>query len=226
MSRNRLLVPAALVAAALVTVSSVSYAAGARSVTLGQLNKSAAATTLQRTTPGPALGLRTRPTSPPLTVTSKKKVTRLNADLLDGLDAATLSPATRTYVETDPPAEPTGSLTYEVPMRPGSYRVEVTASLVAETEATTIGFCGYYLDGSYLAGQSSPVKSSVGYRGNISVSSVVTTTGATPLSVNCLVEAGTFTLADFTPLTISVTPVRARSTTEIAPAPEPEEQPR
>lgn len=217
MSRHRLLVPAALVAAALVTVSSVSYAAGARSVTLGQLNRSAVATTLQRTTPGPALGLRTRPTSPPLTVTSRKKVARLNADLLDGLDAAALSPATRTYVETDPPAEPTDFITYLVPMRPGTYRVEVAASLVAATDVTTIGFCGYSLSDDFLAGQSSPMDLDAGYRGNISVSSVIEATDSTPLGVNCQVDAGTFTFYEGTPLTISVTPVRARSTTEIAP---------
>lgn len=65
-------------------------------VIAGKVTKSRKLTTLQRTKNGPALRLRTKASSPPLKVTSTKKVAKLNVDQVDGLDAEALE--TRTFV--------------------------------------------------------------------------------------------------------------------------------
>ncbi len=69
----------------------VSYAATGQSMVLGKANEASKVTALKRTTSGPALKLTVKPGSAPLAVNSSKKVAKLNADRLDGLDAAALS---------------------------------------------------------------------------------------------------------------------------------------
>lgn len=64
------------------------YAATGGTFVLGKSNYAGAATTLNRTTTGPALSLKVQPSSAPMAVNSTKKVTNLNADRLDGLDSS------------------------------------------------------------------------------------------------------------------------------------------
>ena len=66
------------------------YAATEGPLLLGRANTASKATALKVTGAGPALSLRSRPGSPPLAVSSTKKVARLNADRLDGLEGAAL----------------------------------------------------------------------------------------------------------------------------------------
>lgn len=81
----------------------VALAAGGSSFLLGKTNKTAKQTTLVRTGSGPALKLKTKPSAPPLKVTSKKMVKKLNADKLDGLDAVDF---TSTVTAFQPPGCP------------------------------------------------------------------------------------------------------------------------
>src|SRR5687768_14784111 len=74
-----------------VGIDYVSYAATGKSMVLGKANEASKVTALKRTTPGPALKLTVKPGSAPLAVNSTGKVAKLNADRLDGLDAAALS---------------------------------------------------------------------------------------------------------------------------------------
>ncbi|WP_193612387.1 hypothetical protein [Nocardioides lijunqiniae] len=68
----------------------VTFAATGSSLVLGKTNTAGKTTQVTNKGAGPALSLRTRPNAPPLKVTSSKKVARLNADALDGLDASQL----------------------------------------------------------------------------------------------------------------------------------------
>ena len=77
-----------ILCALLVSVDYVSFAATGQSVILGRVNKADDVTKVVRTTPGPALQLRTRPGTPPLKVNRTAKVAKLNADRLDGLDSS------------------------------------------------------------------------------------------------------------------------------------------
>lgn len=65
----------------------VAYGATGRSLVIGKINTSSKVTTVKRTKPGPALALKVRPGSAPLSVSSGTRVPRLNADKVDGLDA-------------------------------------------------------------------------------------------------------------------------------------------
>lgn len=90
---------ATLLAAAMlvVCVDYATFAANGDSLILGKLNHASATTTLSRHGVGPALRLDTTSDSAPLAVTSTEKVNRLNADAVDGRDAATLTSNAVTY---------------------------------------------------------------------------------------------------------------------------------
>ena len=64
------------------------YAATGGTFVLGKANSANATTTISRTTTGPALNVTVKPGSAPLAVSSTTKVTKLNADLLDGHDTS------------------------------------------------------------------------------------------------------------------------------------------
>jgi len=68
------------------------YAATGGKFILGHTNKENQPSTLVNTGPGPALKIKTRASAPPLSVSSSKKVTKLNADLLDGMDSSAFAP--------------------------------------------------------------------------------------------------------------------------------------
>jgi hypothetical protein len=206
---------AALLAICLLgTVGSVSYAAGSKTVQLGKANKSAKATTLQAKK-GPALVLKTKKSSPPLKVTSKKRVAKLNADKVDGLDAAQLSPATTTYTFGEAGNRGVGDNFTVDGVGPGTYRVDVNASLAPAGPESTIGFCGLGVlaggSGDYIAGASSPMSFDAGFRGNISMSKIVTLAPGEQLIVTCELDQGSFSYFDDYPLTVSVTPVLEES---------------
>ncbi len=68
--------------------NSVSLAATGQGFILGKSNKANKVTSLQRTTNGPVLNLRTkRATDAPFTLNGRGKVANLNADQIDGLDS-------------------------------------------------------------------------------------------------------------------------------------------
>lgn len=97
MRRLKTIVSALMIA--FVVIAALDYTASAATggkFILGQLNKSGKQTVLKRTKPGPALGLNTKSTAnPPFTTNARGKVGNLNADMLDGYDAADLG--TRAY---------------------------------------------------------------------------------------------------------------------------------
>ena len=66
------------------------YAANGHPLLLGRANQATSATTVRNTGRGPALRLTTRSGVPPLAVSSGKRVARLNADRVDGLQGAAL----------------------------------------------------------------------------------------------------------------------------------------
>lgn len=90
---------AVVVAAALLllTANSLSYAAGGPSVLLGSSNK-ASKTTVIASSKGPALSLKAKANVPPLLVSSKHIVPKLNASLLGGQTSQQLEPTSATYL--------------------------------------------------------------------------------------------------------------------------------
>jgi len=87
---SRALVVTAATTALVTSLALSAGAAGAGWLRLGSHNDASRSTTLVNHGRGPALQLKTRPGAPPLAVTSSRRVTRLNADRLDGAHAAQL----------------------------------------------------------------------------------------------------------------------------------------
>jgi hypothetical protein len=93
--RTRLAQALALIGAVTVLVlaaNTVALAANGKGFLLGKTNKASKVTTLKRTNPGPALSLKTK-SGPPLAVSSSTKVTKLNADQVDGKSASAFAPS-------------------------------------------------------------------------------------------------------------------------------------
>lgn len=82
----------------LLAANGVAFAATGHGVLLGHANSSAGATGLTRTGPGPALALKVRAGSAPLTVSSDRLVKHLNADAVDGQSARALQTRATRYV--------------------------------------------------------------------------------------------------------------------------------
>ncbi len=112
----------AILAAAVVLVGGANlaaYAANGRPLLLGKVNTETRSATIKNTGAGPALKLKTRASAPPLAVNSRKKVTRLNADLVDGKNAADLQTVTKSYAI---PPFAGDTLVLDLPgLRPGLY---------------------------------------------------------------------------------------------------------
>ncbi len=66
------------------------YAANGKPLLLGRTSVESKKSTVKNTGSGPALHLKTKPGQPPLKVNRTTKVDKLNADLVDGADAADL----------------------------------------------------------------------------------------------------------------------------------------
>jgi len=77
------------------------YAANGKPLLLGRINKETKPAVLKNTGPGPALKIKTRASAPPLSVSSSKKVTNLNADKLDGFDSKSLQSNAIVVTDTD-----------------------------------------------------------------------------------------------------------------------------
>jgi hypothetical protein len=104
------------------------YAATGGPLLLGKTNTASKTTTLKKTGAGPALALKTKGGAPPLKVNSKARVSKLNADLVDGLNGATLS--TKPYVYQLEGSGSTPYLAFPFPGLPsGRYLVDVNITL-------------------------------------------------------------------------------------------------
>ena len=112
-------------AAAIVLVGGLNvaaYAATGGHFLLGRSNTAGKTSVLKNTGNGPALALKAKPGKPALSVNTGKKVTRLNADKVDGKNAADLE--TRPLAFSVPLAAPTNHLQVYVDLPPGAYHVE------------------------------------------------------------------------------------------------------
>lgn len=122
----------AVIGAAVVLVlagNTVVLATTGQSLILGKGNSANNVTVIKRTTAGSVLKLETTgTTSAPITTTGKGKVTNLNADKIDDLNASDLK--TKAQGWTVPISSPTSSVTIPVPLAPGSYYLGYSAYLL------------------------------------------------------------------------------------------------
>jgi hypothetical protein len=198
--------------------NTVAFAATGHSLILGKVNKAHKATTLKRTTNGPALSLVTKPSSTaPLSVSSNGKVANLNADLLDGLDATSLQ--TRPIIYRIP--SEVGATTFQVTfpgLAPGLYHVSYSVIAHMAAATATIG-CdiepiggGFYELPSY--------GSTMGNSYSTTSASGVIDTRATARKLHCFTNGGAATVDYDYPhqSQIVLTPVDAFTDTTASPA--------
>lgn len=146
----------AVMVSLLLGLDHVAYAANGKSLLLGRSN-SATKTTTIKNSHGTPLYLKGRTSRPPLKVNSSKVVARLNADRLDGKNAADL--ATAAYVRTISSTEPSADQRYDFPTAPpGNYLVSYTvmADRLGVSPAN-----GKFLCLAYISGVSSAVGQSI-----------------------------------------------------------------
>ncbi|WP_193607595.1 hypothetical protein [Nocardioides lijunqiniae] len=164
------------------------YASNGDSLLLGRLNKAGKVTTIKRTSGGPVLALKGRPGAPPMTVSSTKKVARLNADLVDGFDASALQTRVTTYTMAPLPAG--DFLRWNLPLAPGTYLTSWSAQLNGSTGQIVCGFA----DPSFADVPAAQMIAASGFTLDaLSGSGVITTTAAKPFDFFCQSSAGSMT---------------------------------
>lgn len=113
------------------------YSATGGKFILGKTNKAGDISVLKRNGSGAALKLKTKAGSPPLKVTSRKKVRRLNADMVDGRNASQLQ--TRSLVYTVPKQTSVSSFNLEFPnLPPGVYHADFSVVALMSTSGASL----------------------------------------------------------------------------------------
>jgi hypothetical protein len=206
------------VAAALVLVTGVDYAASAATghpLLLGKLNKANAATSVQRTTAGPALKLTTTSASAaPLVVNGRGKVANLNADRVDGLEASALR--TRSYVWHSVFSDRSW-VSFTLPLPVGSYLVSYSSQ-----------FAGLGISSiECLLAEANPsapdrvTARTAFYNGDttfypaVSASGFVTKRAGSEVVLNCATNGHTFSTSSGSPFEIVATPTSVVSSGSI-----------
>lgn len=183
------------------------YAANGHAFVLGTTNTESKPAGLTNTGTGAALSLHSAKGSPPLAVSNTRKVTRLNADTVDGLDG----PALRTNATTFTiPAGPT-SIYSLTGVEPGRYLAVLD---IAMSSPNPVGACG-------LAESVTTDWSSLAYGPDldgivaVSASAVIDHPSGSTLYLNC---SDQIALGPF-PDTVSLIPVGTETAGTIGPAP-------
>ena len=171
-----------------VTLDARAVADSARSLLGGDDNRVPRTTKLVNQGKGPALQLRSRGRSPALAVSNSRLVKRLNADQVDGLDAADLAPVTTRFVVARPGDSLRPHKALRVSLPAGNYLMTGSGALRAENDNTSWAcFAG---DPAVLtsADTSGVLAVDMGRGpGGPNLSDVVTV-GSRPLAVGCTVE--------------------------------------
>jgi hypothetical protein len=190
-SRLRPYLIGSLVAVAgLVGLNGIAYSATGSGLILGHHNSADRTTSISRTTRGPALALHVKRHQVPFSVNSKRRVPRLNASLLDGVNAHSLQTRDRQF-SLPVSSTPSSTVTYRLPgLTPGTYyasfdvvgRMSTAGDLLncvlEQTDAT-----------SELLGYGSPF---VTYSTTTAGGVVAVATGH-PLQLRCFTSGGTYT---------------------------------
>jgi hypothetical protein len=137
MNRPRL-VPVLLASAVLVGAANLgAFAATGGPLVLGQSNTAAKTTKLKTTGNGAALSLKSKKGKAPLKVSSSTKVTKLNADLVDGLEGDALQ--SKSYVYNLSVSGATDAyVAFALPGLPAG-RYDASFAIAAGTDATGFG---------------------------------------------------------------------------------------
>ncbi|HWJ09155.1 MAG TPA: hypothetical protein VNS46_07245 [Nocardioides sp.] len=198
--------------------NTLAYAATGKPLLLGSSNYAGKQTSLARTTNGPVLNLRARSSSSaPLTTNGRGKVTNLNADKVDGLDAAALRTQSRVFRTTFQ-----GAFQAEItlPLAPGTYLVSYALHAETESDAPIGIICWILEDGPDNLDQrvawDSAELSKAHLEHAVSGNGLVTKTPSTIVKLQCEAPDGEIRTGDV-PVQVVVTPT-TRLSQQVLPA--------
>jgi hypothetical protein len=201
-TRSRLALTVPVLALAVLGADTVAYAATGTSLVVGKTNRAEDPTVLKNTGKGPALTLKSKRSTPSLRVSSRAVVPRLNADLVDGLDATALAPVTRQV--TILPAHRLLTeryLTVKVPA--GDHLISLNGVLQGDNE--TVCLVG---EASRLTGPSEEEAILADHAAGLGVSaSTVATLSGGDVIVGCSVIGDDDATRTLSPLTVTFRPV-------------------
>ncbi len=177
-------------------VDAASYAATGNSLILGHINQANQTTTVKKVGPGAALRLVTGPSSPPLAVTSKRRVDNLNADKVDGFDGQQLRTKPTIYRDVDGTTNHGGLDFWPIALSKGTHQISWSAALnptAGSVASPTTTVCGIIQNGNYRGLDMAPY---IGNFGQMFLSGSDTVSLASAGSVNffCQVTQGSYTL--------------------------------
>jgi hypothetical protein len=202
-SQSRVL--AVLLAAVLVVggANLAAYAANGNPLLLGKTNTASKTTTLKYGK-GTPLFLKAKKNKPPLKVNNKTKVAKLNADLLDGHDGASLQNKTYTYALTGTSAA-AGLIRFSLPGLPGG-KYLATYSVNALLSGASTFFGCTFDSGLPFANSTLPNLGATGGANQwyVSASGVVDTTALT-YTLTCQSGGGTTITVPNAPLAAQAT---------------------
>jgi hypothetical protein len=222
MSPNRHTVLTVVVAAAVLVggANLAVYAANGSPLLLGKGNTASKATKLRTTGSGPALKLRSKASSPSLTVSSPAKVVKLNADRVDGLEAADLATTPRIFRDTDSATVHTSQLSYDFMMPAGTHLFSFSGAITPSANGATT-LCAFETTGpggTYFGTDQATFNSA--YGGAFMSGSGVQTL-ATPRVVRfyCNTTAPTFHVENDGGLQIEITRLNGSTSGTLVPTP-------
>lgn len=201
------------VAGLVLALDYATFAATGGSLILGRANSADRPTVVTNTGTGPAVSLRARSSQPPLAVSNGNRVARLNADKVDGRDAAALANTIRRYRM---PAGPTfydSNARFRLPAVPvGYYQATLNTSVVAN--GNTLVQCVLVVGSRSYGGQLTPYTG--GFFAIMSVSSLVRVASPTErIAVACAAQGAQVAFA--TPLVVTLERTEPAGTGAIQP---------
>ena len=145
----------------------VSFAATGSSLILGHSNSANAATTITRTTSGPAVSFKSKSGSPSIAVNQPTKISHLNADLLDGKDSTSFATKSTTKVYKYTAATGATSHQFNIPIpADGQYLVTYSVPMSLSGSSNQWAYCeigqqdvlpfGNYLGSAHTSGFTGP----------------------------------------------------------------------
>lgn len=137
-----------ITALTIVSMDTYTYAGTGDSLLLGKLNKANKTTHVTSTGDGPALSLHAKGNRPALAVDSNAKIVKLNADRLDGKDAASLQNTVRVYTATSGTSDEYGAISLLLPDIPkGRYLASYSVHMEGPSGTPAnpvIASCAFY----------------------------------------------------------------------------------
>jgi hypothetical protein len=200
--------------------NTIAMATTGHALLLGKVNTANKATTVKRTTPGPAVQVLTKSSSyPPFAVNGKGRVANLNTDLVDGLDSSALLNHTYTFHGNPTATAPQSGFHHKTGTVPaGYYLASVSGFMYAPKSGTPAaidcqllsnGATNYSIEEHFVLDAANT--SSSGYY-TLAISGLLRLSAAGPVFFSCTGPVGSYSFYPEDPLVVNLSSIGKLST--------------